>query len=245
MKLENKTIVLTGGSSGVGREILCQLGSRCTIVNLSRSAPDEAALSEGLRCIHIPTDLSDASSVADAIVHITRGFPEGIDGLINCAAVQFTPRLTDPAFDSAGIAKEIAINLTSPIGLVAGLLESLQKRPESFILNVNSGLGIVPKRESAVYCATKAGLDNFTRGLRAQLRGSDVRVLQAFLPLVDTPMTEGRGNGKLSPQEVARQIISGIESGRADNDIGKVKFLRVLHRLSPALAHSFMQKNTA
>ncbi|MDJ0643580.1 MAG: SDR family NAD(P)-dependent oxidoreductase [Erythrobacter sp.] len=245
MKLDNKTIVLTGGSSGVGLELLCALAASNTLINLSRSAPPGDARATAHDFTQIDTDLADAQSVENAIAAVRAHCPDGIDGLINCAAVQFTPTFLDTAFDPTGISTEIAINFTSPIQLVAGLLESLMGRPESFVLNVNSGLGIVPKRESAVYCATKAGLDNFSRGLRGQLSHTNVRVLQAFLPLVDTPMTEGRRGEKLSPAEVARRIIAGIERGKADNDIGKVKLLRTINRLSPSLANRIMQKGDA
>ncbi|WP_373489635.1 SDR family NAD(P)-dependent oxidoreductase [Parasphingorhabdus sp.] len=237
-----KTIVLTGASSGVGLDLLRALGGANTIINLSRRTPPEDAVSQAPGFIHIATDLADSSSVAAAIASVVERTPQGIDGLINCAAVQFTPQFTSDDFDSASIATEIAINLTSPAQLIHGLLVSLGQKPESFILNVNSGLGLVPKRESAIYCATKAGLDNLSRGLRAQLQGTGLQVGQAFLPLVDTPMTTGRGNGKLSSREVARQIIKGIERGVDDNDIGKAKLLRIVNRLSPSIASRIMQK---
>ena len=245
MKLDNKIIVLTGGSSGVGLELLRALGPGNKIINLSRTPPPLDAMSAVRDFTQIDTDLADAQSVASAIAAVRARCPNGIDGLINCAAVQFTPTFLDPKFDQATIATEIAINFTSPIQLIAGLLDSLMARSEAFILNVNSGLGLVPKRESAVYCATKAGLDNVSRGLRAQLSHTNVRVQQAFLPLVDTPMTKGRGSGKLSSSEVARQVITGIERGVSDNDIGKVKLLRAINRLSPSLANRIMQKGDA
>lgn len=68
-----------------------------------------------------------------------------------------------------------------------------------------------------------------------------MRVFQAFLPLVDTPMTAGRGTGKLSAGEAARRILEGVERGVADNDVGKVGLLRLVHRISPALARRIIQ----
>ena len=242
MELENKIIVLTGGSSGVGLDLLHRLIGRNTIINLSRSAPPEEVTDGHAGFTHIATDLGNAESVAAAVTAINTAHPKGIDGLINCGAVQFLPKFIDDDFDHASIAQEIAINFTSPIELISGLLDGLRKRPEAFVHNVNSGLGIVPKLESAVYCATKGGLDNFTRGLRAQLADTNVQVQQAFLPLVDTPMTEGRGTGKITSASVANQIIRQIESGKPDLDIGKVKLLRFVNRLSPALANRIMQK---
>lgn len=242
MKLDSKTIVLTGPSSGVGLDLLRRLGPSNTIVGLSRSAPRDEIVASAKNYTHLATDLADQASVTEAIATIRASLPGGIDGIINCGAVQFTPRFIDEEFDPALIAKEIAINFTSPIELIAGLLDLLSVSDEPFIMNINSGLGLVPKHESAVYCATKAGLDNLTRGLRPQLASSGIKVQQAFLPLVDTPMTEGRGSGKLSSSEVAAEIIHAIERGKLDTDIGKVRLLRLINWLSPKLAHKIMQK---
>ena len=242
MELENKIIVLTGPSSGVGLELLRILGPRNTIIGLSRNAPPEELLESARDYFHCAVDLSDAASLDSAIAEIRSKLPDRIDALINCAAIQFTPRFSDADFDPGSIACEIAVNLTSPIQLISGLLDRLENGNEPFIMNVNSGLGLVPKSESAVYCATKAGLDNFTRGLRAQLAGTGIAVQQAFLPLVDTPMTEGRGTGKLASADVAERIVRSIQNGKPDTDIGKVGLLRQINRISPALAHNIMSR---
>ena len=110
------------------------------------------------------------------------------------------------------------------------------------IVNVNSGLGLVPKTSSAVYCGSKGGLNIFSISLGHQLAETNVKVVQAFLPLVDTKMTAGRGSGKLSAAEAAKEIIKAIESRRGIVDIGKVKLLRMIHRLSPSLATRIMKR---
>ena len=76
-------------------------------------------------------------SVAAAIAQINEAHSEGVDGLINCGAVQYLPKFTDSDFDPTSIAKEIAINLTSPAELVVGLLSGMRQRPAAFVLNVN------------------------------------------------------------------------------------------------------------
>ena len=242
MQLKNKVIVLTGGSSGVGLALLRQLAPHNTVINLSRREPDVPVDDPRANIVHVPTDLSEASDVARAVERVKAQQPGGIDGLINCAAMQVTPRFADPDFDPASIAVETRVNFISPVELMAGLLGSLSQRPGSFILNVNSGLALAPKRESAVYCATKAGLDNASRALAAQLGSSGPQVMQVFLPLVDTPMTAGRGSGKLESADVARRIIRGVEQGRAVNDVGKVRLFRAINRLSPSLAARIMQR---
>lgn len=241
MKLDNKRIVITGGTSGIGKELVRTLHQDNDVVVLSRSGEALAALQEEYPGISIHrADLADGdemSATAEAIA----GFYPRIDVLINNAAVQNTPTFLDPDFDYRTIASEIAVNLTSPCQLVARLLPNLQAAPQAMIVNVNSGLGLVPKTSSAVYCATKGGLNIFSQSLAHQLQGTNIRVKQVFLPLVDTAMTRGRGSGKLTAAEAASRIIKGMESGRTRIDIGKVRLLRWIDRLAPPLARTIMK----
>ena len=126
--------------------------------------------------------------------------------------------------------------------LLPALMKNEKSHERTIILNINSGLGFVPKTSSAVYCATKAALDIFSQSLSYQLEQTNVRVQQAFLELVDTPMTAGRGTNKMSPKLAAQKIIYGIENDISINNIGKVKLLRVLLRLVPSIAKRIMKK---
>jgi short-subunit dehydrogenase involved in D-alanine esterification of teichoic acids len=83
----------------------------------------------------------------------------------------------------------------------------------------------------------------FSQALRNQLKSTQVTLFQAFIPLVDTPMTAGRGTGKLSASQAARKILDGIERNKLDNDIGKTKVLRTLNRFIPAVARSLMARS--
>ncbi|WP_033073121.1 SDR family NAD(P)-dependent oxidoreductase [Sphingopyxis sp. MWB1] len=238
MNITNQHIVLTGASSGIGREIATMLAPDNRLTLIGRRVPEGI---EPAPHRFLGADLADAAAVRAAAAAAIADEGTAVDGLINCAAIQYTPRLTDADFDPERSIREIAVNLTAPVLLAAALLPALRRAPAAFICNVNSGLALVPKSESAVYCATKAGLDNFSQGLRLQLAGTSIAVLQAFLPLVDTPMTAGRGRGKMDAATAAKAILRGIENRHADNDIGKVGLLRLLRRLSPALASRVMQ----
>ena len=109
-------------------------------------------------------------------------------------------------------------------------------------MNVNSGLALAPKTSSAVYCATKAALNSFSNSLGYQLEKTNIRVLQAFMPLVDTPMTEGRGAGKITAAEAAETLLNGLTREDPITDVGKVRLLRILLRLSPNLARKIMKR---
>ena len=165
MKLYGRTIVLTGATSGIGRAIADRLSGSNRIIAIGRSSPRSNALTDahpGLT--FVDADLAIVEEVEKASLAVLQH--PNISGLINCAAIQNTPRLLDPGFDLAVMHREIAINFGAVCHLIARLLPILMKQPDSFILNVNSGLALVPKTNSAVYCATKGALNIFSQALR-------------------------------------------------------------------------------
>lgn len=243
MHLKNKHIVITGGTSGLGRELVRQLADCNQLIVIARpSAALDQLRSDYPDIAIFEADLANQTQVVAAAEAIGQRY-EVLDGLINNAAIQYTPEFRDDDFKFDSIASEIAVNLTTPCQICALLLPNLARAEEAFILNVNSGLGLVPKTSSAIYCATKGGLNIFSQSLANQLEGTGVRVAQAFLPLVDTAMTRGRGNGKLPADMVARTIIHGLARKRPEINVGKVKLLRPIARFLPSLARKIMKSN--
>lgn len=241
MQLKNKNIVITGGTSGIGYELVKRLSANNLVLVIGRDQSKLNALADAMPNVcTVTADLSQCDDVRRAAEAIDSSF-DSIDLLINNAAVQFTPRLSDPDFDVDSIRIEIGVNLTAVCELTALLLPKILASAPSTILNVNSGLALAPKTESAVYCATKSALDSFTRSLRYQVGDAGVTVLQGFLPLVDTPMTEGRGSKKVSAEIAANKLIEGIRKRILDHDIGRSKLLRLLMRVSPRVARRIMR----
>jgi short-subunit dehydrogenase involved in D-alanine esterification of teichoic acids len=169
--------------------------------------------------------------------------------LINNAAVQLTYAFPDiPSKDAdSKLRLELSTNLVAPLLLSAYLLPLLAEQPEAALVNLTSGLALAPKKSAAVYCASKAGLRTFTKALRYQVEdaGWNVRVVEATLPLVDTPMTAGRGSArlKLSPEQVAREILRGLAKNRKDVRVGGVKAFAALYRPSPASAERVLRNS--
>lgn len=240
--LQSKHIVITGGTSGIGYRFVQYLHANNTVTVIGRPSPRLEALDSRFSGIRVHTaDLSQTDSVIEAADRIVKT-GEAVDILINNAAVQHTPGFLDDDFRVETIQREINTNLTAPAILIALLLPALLKSKGAVVLNINSGLGLVPKTGSAVYCATKGGLNILSQSLRNQFDGTDIRVMQAFLPLVDTEMTKGRGSGKISALAAAEQILARLSGTADDIDIGKVRFLRPLMRLSPSMARNIMRK---
>lgn len=242
MKLNKKRIVITGGTSGIGYEMVKYLHPANEIIVIARSANklDKLTL-EFSEVTTYQADLSKLDELKTVASSIAERF-ETIDVLINNAAIQYTPTFVDEAFDYASINHEITLNFTSICSLTYLLLPMLTHRNKAVILNINSGLALAPKTSSAIYCATKGALNIFSQSLRYQLENTNISVQQAFLELVETAMTTGRGKNKMSAEEAAKIILQGVERGVLDHDIGKVKLLRFLLRLAPSIAQKIMKK---
>jgi len=242
-EIKKLNIVITGGTSGIGYELVKKLYETNQIIVIAHNTDKLEALKEKFPNIHIyNADLSklqDIESVADILLKKY----ESIDLLINNAGIQHTPTFLDDDFYYQTISREITLNFTAVCSLCYLLLPSLLHKRPAAIVNINSGLALVPKKTSAIYCATKGAMNIFSQSLRYQLEDTNIQVMQAIMPLVNTPMTLGRGKGKISAEKAAERIIYGIEHGIQDHDIGKVKLLRILMRIAPGLAQRIMKRS--
>ena len=248
MELSGKSILLTGGTNGIGRELALQLKAKGASVTTTGRNPERVAAMREAGFEVIEADLSDATGV-DALLAALEG--RTIDVLINNAGqlvdheFRSGGRFTSPnagAPDPDATDGAIYANLNAPIRLIVGLMEMLKSRPEAAIVNVTSGLAIAPAARASVYCATKAGLRFYTLALRAQLADTNIHVIEALPPVVDTQMNEGNDMKKMSPAECARQIMVAIEKNKAEANIGVTKALRVVDGISPGLAKSITLK---
>ncbi|MCF8504983.1 MAG: SDR family NAD(P)-dependent oxidoreductase [Caulobacter sp.] len=239
MKLDG-LVVVTGGTSGIGLalvKLLTRTGTRVLTCSRHGGQLDTLArLHPGVEGRVV--DLGDPSAV-DLFAREAASAP-GLLGLINNAAGQDDLSLADQT--SPAIDREIRTNLTAPAILSARLIPHLPQG--GFIANLTSGLAIAPKSSAAVYCATKAGLRNLSVGARNQMMLADrsVRIVDVVLPLVDTPMTSGRGSGKISPERVARQIVRAIRGSSDEVYIGQAALLHGIDRIAPGLARRIMRR---
>ena len=189
MKFTNNTVLITGGSQGIGlaiAEYLSQTGN--TILICARSREKLAEVKErhpGF--ITYVCDVSDSGSRELLAQQITEEHPE-LNFLINNAGIQRNVDLTKGTADLALGDAEIETNLRAPIYLTGLLLPLLEKNADSKLLNVCSGLAFAGDRfpEMPVYSATKAGLHAYTRVARVQFQPLGIRVMEIIPPMVDT-----------------------------------------------------------
>ncbi len=237
MQLTGKTILITGGTDGIGRALAIQARAKGATVIVTGRTAERLAAAKADGFATIAAELSSAAGV-DAVMDGIAG--RTIDILVNNAGAGSEHDFREGAPDLADNDKNIWLNLNAPIHLTARLLDQLKARPEAMIVNVTSGLAIAPSAGGSVYCATKAGLRSYTQAIRAQLSGTNVHVMEALPPLVDTQMTAGHGSKKMSPADCAAQIISAMERNKTEANVGMVKVLQLVNSLSPALARRIM-----
>ena len=239
MTPNNHTVLITGGATGIGFALAKKFhaaGNRVILAGRREGALRQAA-DQLSGCLITVADVSQAADRE----RLVRDFPD-VSILVNNAGVQFTQPFATQTAEQ--IAQEININLTAPAQLTLAFLPILTAQREAAVVNVSSGLAIVPKETCAVYCASKAALRSFSQTLRWQLENSPVRVFELMPPMVATPMSQGKGHAhlKISPDELANEFWRDFQRNRYEIMGGKTKLLYWLNRLSNTLAQRIMRK---
>ncbi|MEX0343145.1 MAG: SDR family oxidoreductase [Erythrobacter sp.] len=235
--MDGKRVLVTGGTAGIGQQMALQLQARGAEVivtgrSLKRLGAMRAAGFEAIEAdLHTPLG---AERILQALGDRT------LDVLVNNAGQGVDHDFREAAPDADAADDCIYANLNTPIRLITALVPRLRQRPEAAIVNVTSGLAIAPRAGGPVYCATKAALRSYTQAIRAQLADTNIVVIEALPPVVDTQLTAGRDNRKMPAEECARQIVVALEKGQAEANVGMVKLLKAVHSASPALARKVM-----
>lgn len=236
MRLTNNTVLITGGASGIGLALakaFLQRGNTVIIAGRDQ-AKLAAAKNEFSALVTFHGDIRRESDRVNLADFVTNEFP-GFNVLVNNAGVYHEYSFLDSADHAVRIDEELQTNLSAPIQLVERLLPLLRKQPQAAIVNVTSALAGVMHDPAAVYCAAKAGLAMFTRVLRRQLRGTNIRVFEIVPPLVDTRMCRG-GAGKMSPARLAEESLQAMARGQEEILVGRTKLFYFLNWLYPKLA---------
>lgn len=239
MKTTKNTVLITGGSAGIGLALakrFWQAGN--DVIIIGRNQEKLAAAQEMLQGIRAEAvDISDPT----ALSQIVKRHPD-VNILINNAGVQFNYAFTEEAATFAKIGTEIDTNLVAPINLAHLFIPQFLNMEDAAIINVSSGLGIVPKESASVYCATKAAIHSFSKSLRWQLEETSIKVFEIIPPIVETAMTAGRGNGKITPEELVDEFWRGFKRDQYEMQIGRAKLLMHLNRFLPPVAERIMRR---
>lgn len=240
MHLSSQTILVTGGTSGIGFELtkqLLALGN--TVIVTGR---DGAKLDKAKRLLPsiytIQSDVSQPKEIEALFKRVTNDFPK-LNILINNAGIMREINMHKETETLDSLTNEIDINLKGPIRMTRQFLNFLKKRPNAAIVNVTSGLAFVPLPTSPVYCATKAGLHSFTQSLRVQLQGTSVKVFELAPPATATELlahmdeNDMKGITIMKVEDMVRKCIQGMQNDVFEIRPGQSNQLRFMSRLAP------------
>ena len=238
MNITNNTVLITGGTSGIGLALAKKFlnkGNRVIVTGRDQ----EKLVRVQADFPKIITQAADMSRFED-VEQLSGQFTDA-NILVNNAGVQYNYDFADPAIPLDYIKTELQTNLVGPLLLIRLMLPHLMTKQTAAIVNVSSGLGIVPKQSAPVYCGSKAGLHLFTKSLRWQLEASSIKVFEIIPPLVETAMTQGRGKRKISPERLVEEFWSGFQNDKYEMAIGRTKLLVFINRFLPKLADRIMR----
>lgn len=249
MQLKNNTILITGGSGGIGLELAVQLkrlGNNVIITG--RNSQKLERVKKDFPEIHvIMSDVTQIAEIESLFTSVTRDFPH-LNFLINNAGIGQTLDVLEQHEPSL-LVRELDTNLTAPIQMINRFLPHLVKQENAAIMNVTSALAFTPLPLVPIYSASKAGLHSYTLSLRAQLRNTSVKVFELAPPTTQTDMLHGFGSGNLKgvPMMKASNVVSQAIRALGENQFeicpGQAKTLRLMSRLAPGYTLRLMEKS--
>ncbi|MDX2546722.1 SDR family oxidoreductase [Streptomyces sp. WI04-05B] len=201
MKMTGNTILITGGTSGIGLGLALRLheaGNKVIVAGRRKELLDEiTAEHPGIDALVL--DVADPSSIARARETVAASHP-GLNILVNNAGIQLLESVLDPAGLQAA-EDHIATNLLGTIRMTYAFLPLLSGKDDAAVVNVTSALAFVPLPFTPTYSATKAALHSFSESLRIQLAGADtgVQVIEMVPPAVRTTLMGQQDNEQSMP----------------------------------------------
>jgi NAD(P)-dependent dehydrogenase (short-subunit alcohol dehydrogenase family) len=198
-RLAGRRIIITGAASGIGKamaELFRREGAALALID--RDAKGLEAVAGAIDALPLTLDLAEGSAIGPTVDHAARELG-GLDGVVNCAAFSVAAAIEDS--DPAYWDKTVAINLTAPYLLCRAAVRYLREAEIATIVNIASGLGILPNSpNNTAYSATKGGLIAFSKALAAEL-APHVRVNVVAPGVTNTPMAAPLFAGYNNPND--------------------------------------------
>lgn len=237
MKLSGNTILITGGSAGIGLALakkFVELGNEVIITGRSQERLD-AVLEEHPKLKGVRSDIADAKAIADLGREMKSRYPK-LNVLINNAGAIVYRDVAVGESDLVALTSEVETNLCGTIRMVSALIDQI-KANKGTIINVSSGLAWVPMMAAPIYCATKAAVHSYTLSLRNQLHPHGVEVIELAPPAVKTEATASMADNAdvtlMSTDDLVAAVMKGLGKGEVEILPGQAKQLRFMSRLAP------------
>ena len=244
MKASDKSVLITGGGSGIGLALAREfLKNGNKVIITGRNLRKLEAAKKAHPALHIAqNDITNVEQI-ESLVERTKTEFGGIDVLVNNAGVFHTYDVKDESYPFEKKLQEIDIDFAGPVRMVHYFLPQLKERREAAIINVSSGLAFIPLTMAPIYSATKAGIHAWTQAIRLQLEGTNIQVIELMPPVVDTEMVSDLIDfPKMAPEKLVEAFWKGYVKNQTEITPGQSAQLKLMRRLAPGFIFSQINK---
>lgn len=243
--LKGKTILITGGGSGIGEALANNLSNDNKIIicgrnedRLKKVAVANKNVSYYVADISVPNDIDNLfKRIADDKIVL--------DVLFNNAGVVEQFEITKVKLSSAQIFEKINTNLSGGIAVAQQFVQQANTSAENIIVNVTSEVALFPIPILALYATSKAGFSVFTKVLRQQLKGTNFKVFEILPPQVETEMPKQIGNTAkgVNANDFAKKVIASVNKGKKEFAPGSnVPLLKLFNKFLPNVGLNLIDK---
>jgi uncharacterized oxidoreductase len=236
MELVGRTVLITGGSAGIGLAFALKfldLGNQVIVTGRRQAVLDQVkAKYPKLRTIQ--SDVTDPAQIAALATRVKADFPK-LDVLMNNAGIMLSRNLKAPADDLTELMVEMDVNVGGVIRMTSALIDLLTAN-QGTVINVSSALAFVAVPSAPIYCASKSAIHSYTQSLRFQLEDTGVEVIEVMPPGVKTDMTTElaeAGISLITTDELVKQSFASLKAGALEIRPGQSKQLAFMRRLAP------------
>ena len=247
MNLTGRTILITGGSAGIGLAFalkFLELGNEVVVTGRRQSVLND--VKKKYTKLHtIQSDVAEPAQIAALAARVKADFPK-LDVLMNNAGIMLSKNLKGPAADLSGLMVEMDINVGGVIRMNSAFIDLLTAN-KGTVINVSSALAFVPVPAAPIYSATKAAIHSYTQSLRFQLEDSGVDVIELMPPGVKTDMTTKLAEGGIkviTTDELVKQSFASLEAGALEIRPGQAKQLAFMRRFAPNFINRQLWKSS-
>lgn len=252
MQTTKNTILITGGSTGIGlalAETFIKAGNEVVICGRRESKLLEVR--QTFPQLHTRVcDIAKKAEREELYQWMISEFPH-VNMLVNNAGIQKEIDFLTGASGLYDEESEIETNLAASIHLSALFIPHfLQRTKECAIINITSGLAFIPLKIVPVYCATKAGLHSFSISLRSQLAKTNISVFEIAPPIVKTELHREAQARKQSQRGISAQVVAeaafkALKSNQYETIVGQARVLKGASRIAPTFFHNLLNKLAA
>ncbi|MGO3732722.1 MAG: SDR family NAD(P)-dependent oxidoreductase [Vagococcus sp.] len=228
--LDNKVVLITGASSGLGEQIAYESARKGAIVVLCARRGDELSriaetcqILSGKPSYFAPVDISDFNDVEDKLKQLETRTPD-VDVLVNCAGFGVFDSFTD--MDMSTAVRMFEVNVLGLMYITQHIAIKMAERGEGHIINVASQAGKMATPKSSVYSASKFAVLGFSNSLRLELKPLGVRVMTVNPGPIDTSffdLADPTGNYLtsiswlvLDAQKLAKKIVRAMGTSKRE-----------------------------